>query len=954
MYTPLKVTTDYSLLKSLIKIPDLITFLLSKKITSCAICDENLYGSLDFYNACKKSAIKPIIGLCITLNDCELYLYAKNYNGYKNLLKIHTIKETRDIAIVDLEKYRSDIALIIPYKSISLKESLSFYSDLYIGYSNAFEKNNAQILTNDVLYVNDIRSLYLKDLKYLNYLDDLRKEVRKDYANNYYMETDLVDTLILDKFVSSIDLEIPQGKRYIPEYNPNIDAKAFLRNLSLKGLAKRLNNHVPQYYLDRLQYELDVISKMGFVNYFLIVYDYVLFAKKNAILVGPGRGSAAGSLVSYSIGITDIDPLKYNLLFERFLNPARITMPDIDIDFDASKREEVISYVKNRYGKENVALGLTFNTLKTKLVIREVGKLLKVDDLLIDRFTHSLDATKHLKDNIHLPNVSKYLSSYKNLKEVYEISLHLEGLKKNVSTHAAGVVISSVPLDEVIPTHISNGELITGVAMEYLEDIGLLKMDFLGLKNLTTIADIKKMIGKDVLKNIDLNDHKVYELFASAKTDGIFQFETPAMKNLIIKLKPRNFNDLIAGVALGRPGPKEHAASFIRRRNNEEKITYIHEDLRGILAETYGILIYQEQIIAILVKIGGYTLGEADLIRRAVSKKKEEVLIKEREKFVNRAIAKSYTKEVSMAIYDLIVKFASYGFNKSHSVAYALIAYQMAYLKTYYPAYFFAELLNDSSSGKNTYYFAYLKSKGIKFYKPSINNTNTDYYIKDNKLIMPLWIIKNINNDIAKKIIAAQDGGYTDIFDFAYKTKDFMSPGIMEILIKAGAMDTFSLNHQTLINNTASAMNYGALQDELGLISKPILVEYPEYSSDILRQDELNSYGFYITNHPASIYLANEYMKLFTIKDYAYKRVKCAILVDKIKTIKTKNNDTMAFFSGSDETGVADFTVFPKIYKQFESVQEGELLIIGGEVQRRFDKYQIIVNNIKRMGGLNE
>ena len=955
MYTPLKVTTDYSLLKSLIKIPDLINFLLSKKITSCAICDENLYGSLDFYRACQKNSIKPIIGLCITLNDCELYLYAKNYNGYKNLLKIHTIKETRSLAIIDLEKYHHDIAVIIPYKSIALKDSLTFYDDLYIGYSNAYEKNNASIITDKILYVNDLRALSLRDVKYLNYLDDLRKEPRKAYDNNYYMEDVIVDTKALDDFVSTIDLKIPTDKRYIPEYNPNIDAAAFLKTLSLKGLAKRLNNQVPKPYLDRLNHELAIISKMGFVNYFLIVYDYVLFAKKNNILVGPGRGSAAGSLVSYSIGITDIDPLKYNLLFERFLNPARVTMPDIDIDFDASKREEVIDYVKKRYGQENVALGLTFNTLKTKLVIREVGKLLKVDDLLIDRFTHTLDATKSLKDNLHILNVSKYLSSYKNLKEVYEIALHLEGLKKNVSTHAAGVVISSVPLDEVIPIHISNGELITGVAMEYLEDMGLLKMDFLGLKNLTTIANIKKMIGHDVLKNIDLNDPKVYELFSSAKTDGIFQFETPAMKNLIIKLKPRNFNDLIAGVALGRPGPKEHAASFIRRRNNEEEITYIDEDLKDILKETYGILIYQEQIIAILVKIGGYTLGEADLIRRAISKKKESVLLEEREKFITRAMNRSYSKEVSTAIYDLIVKFASYGFNKSHSVAYALIAYQMAYLKTYYPAYFFAELLNDSSNNtKNTYYFAYLKSKGIKFYKPSINNTNTDYFIKDNKLIMPLWIIKNINMDITKKIISARGDSYTDIFDFAYKTRDFMSAGIMEILIKSGAMDTFALNHQTLIKNIESAMNYGALQDDLGLIAKPLLVEYPEYSSEILRQSELDSYGFYITNHPASIYLASEYMKLATIKEHAYKKVKCAVLVDKIKTIKTKNNDTMAFFSGSDETGIADFTVFPRIYEQFSHVLEGELLIIQGEVQRRFDKYQIIVNNIKRMGGLNE
>ena len=947
MYAPLKVTTDYTLLKSLIKIPDLITFLVSNKISACAICDENLYGALDFYKSCKNNNIKPIIGLSVLLNDLDIYLYAINYDGYKNLLKIHTIIETRSLGIVDLEELKDNILCIIPYKSTELWKNLSFFKYLYIGFSNLFEKNNALILTSNIVYVNDLRALKLEDVKYLNFLDDLRKETRLDYSNNYYQIKDFIDSEKIEKIVNLIDLEIPHDKRYIPEYKPNIDAAAFLKNLSLKGLNKRLNGNIPASYLERLNYELSVIDKMGFVNYFLIVYDYVLYAKKHDILVGPGRGSAAGSLVSFSIGITDIDPIKYNLLFERFLNPSRVTMPDIDIDFDATKRGMVIDYVKEKYGEKKVALGLTFNTLKSKLVIREVGKLLHVDNTLIDRFAKVIDAHLSLKDNLKNEYVKKYLNTYKELKPVYEVSIKLEGIKKNISTHAAGVVISSIDLDEVIPVHISNGELITGSTMEFLEDIGLLKMDFLGLKNLTMIASITKMIGQDVLKDIDLNDKKVYELFINAKTDGIFQFETPAMKSLLVKLKPTCFNDLIVAVALGRPGPKEQAPSFIKRRNNEERITYIHPDLENILHETYGILIYQEQIIAILVKIAGYNLAEADLIRRAVSKKKESVLLSEKEKFVKRAISKGYTKDVAVDIYNLIVKFASYGFNKSHSVAYALIAYQMAYLKTYYPAHFFTQLLNDGNNTKNTYYFAYLKSKGIKFFKPNINNTNLDYYINDNKLFMPLWIIKNINLDLTKKIISSRGNGYTDIFDFAYKTKDFMTKGIMENLIRAGAMDNFSLNHQTLINNIDAALNYGWLADPDGLIPKPLIVEYNEYNSDILRSDELNSYGFYITNHPASIYLSKEYMKISMMKNYAYKKIKTVVIVEKISKIKTKKNEDMAFFTGSDETGIADFTVFPKVYDLFKSVKNNDLVMVLGEVQQRFDKYQIVVNNIK-------
>ena len=947
MYAPLKVTTDYTLLKSLIKIPDLITFLVSNKISACAICDENLYGALDFYKSCKNNNIKPIIGLSVLLNDLDIYLYAINYDGYKNLLKIHTIIETRNLGIVDLENYKDNVLCIVPYKSIEFWKNLSFFEYLYIGFSNLFEKNNALILTENVVYVNDLRALKLEDIKYLSYLDDLRKEARIDYANNYYQIPEFIDGEKIEKIVNLINLEIPHDKRYIPKYNPNIDDAAFLRSLSLKGLTKRLNGNIPKNYLDRLNYELSVIEKMGFVDYFLIVYDYVLYAKKHDILVGPGRGSAAGSLVSFSVGITDIDPIKYNLLFERFLNPSRVTMPDIDIDFDATKRNIVINYVKEKYGEKNVALGLTFNTLKSKLVIREVGKLLRIDNTLIDRFAKAIDASLSLKDNLKNEYVKKYLNSYKELKIVYEVSLKLEGIKKNISTHAAGVVISSVYLDEVIPVHISNGELITGTTMEFLEDIGLLKMDFLGIRNLTMIASILKMIGQDVLKNIDLNDKKVYELFINAKTDGIFQFETPAMKSLLVKLKPNCFNDLIVAVALGRPGPKEQAPSFIKRRNKEEGITYIHPDLESILKETNGILIYQEQIIAILVKIAGYNLAEADLIRRAVSKKKESVLISEKEKFVKRAINNGYTENVANAIYDLIVKFASYGFNKSHSVAYALIAYQMAYLKTYYPAHFFTQLLNDGNNTKNTYYFSYLKSRGIKFFKPSINNTNVDYYISDNKLFMPLWIIKNIKLDLTKKIIAARGNGYTDIFDFAYKTKDFMTKGIMENLIRAGAMDNFSLNHQTLINNIDSALNYGELADPDGLIPKPLIVEYNEYGSDVLRSDELNSYGFYITNHPASIYLSPEYMKISTMKNYAYKKIKSVVIVEKISKIKTKKNEDMAFFTGSDETGIADFTVFPKTFDFFKDIKIGDLVMVLGEVQQRFDKYQIVVNNIK-------
>ena len=955
MYTPLKITTDYSLLKSLIKIPDLINFLNVKNIKSCAICDDNLYGSLEFYTKCKKNNIKPIIGLEIEINNKKVYLYAKNYDGYKNLLKIHTVKEEREVGIVDLEKYKDNILIIIPFKSIELFKHLQFFEYIYIGFSNIYEKNNALLLTNNVLYVNDIKVLDEKKVKYFKYLDMLRKEKESDYTNNYYKEESIIDKEKIEEFVNLIDLQIPNNKRYIPVYNKNIDSFMFLKSLAIKGLKKRLNEDVPDAYKKRLNYELEIIKNMGFVDYFLVVYDYVLYAKKNNILVGPGRGSAAGSLVSYVIGITDIDPLKYNLLFERFLNPARVTMPDIDIDFDAMKRDMVIKYVKEKYGYENVALGLTFGTLKSRSVIREIAKLLKVNNELVDNFCKVIDPSKDLRENLKINVVKEYLNNYTILKKVYEIAFNFEGIKRNFSIHAAGVVISNIKLDEVIPIKIKDGEIITGVPLDYLENIGLLKMDFLSLKNLTTMSNILNMLPENPLKNIDLEKKEVYELFKSGKTEGIFQFETASMKNLIAKLKPNCFNDLVVAIALDRPGPKEFVNTFIRRKNKLEETKYIHKDLESILKETYGIIIYQEQIIAILVKIAGYTNQEADLIRRAISKKKEEDIIKEREKFIEKTVKRNYSYEIANQIYDLIVKFAGYGFNKSHSVSYAIISYQMAYLKTFYPEYFIIELLNDSpkSNQMNTY-FSYLKSKNIKFYKPSINNSKLNYYIENKKLMMPLWLIKGISKEISQKILNNKKDGYTDIFDFTYKNKDFINEEIMKQLINAGAMSSFMLNKQTLINNIDSAINYSLIADDDGLIKKPIIVMYEEYNEEILRNLEYESYGFYIKNHPTSKYMNKEYIKLHKIKEYLFKNIKCVILIDKITKIKTKKGEDMAFIRGSDETDVCEFTVFPNRYKLLENINENTIIEVSGSVEKRFDKYVIIVNNIKRMGGLHE
>ncbi len=944
MYIPLKVTTDYTLLKSLIKVPNLISFLSEKNIDTCGICDENLYGVLEFYYACKKNNIKPIVGLDVIIDDLNIYLYAMNFDGYKNLLKIHTLKEKNELILDDLSVYKDSILCIVPFKSKELFDKLKFFNNLYISYNNSLERLNALTITSNVLYINDLKALKKDDVLFFAYLDKLRKEEVGMYEQNYYFVPE-IDLGKIDEVVSLLNLELKFNKKYIPKYKDDIDSSSFLHDLCFKGLTKRLNGKVPDIYLKRLNYELKIINEMGFVDYFLIVYDYVLYAKRHDILVGPGRGSAAGSLVSYSIGITEIDPLKYNLLFERFLNPERVTMPDIDVDFDALKREEIIEYVRNRYGDKNVALGLTFTTLKSKLVLREIGKLLKINDTLLDNFIKCINGNICLKDNLTNENIKKYLNNYNELKKLYNISMHLEGLKKNTSTHAAGVVISSTNLDEIIPIHYENNTLITGVTMDYLESIGLLKMDFLALKNLTTIKNILDEVGKDALKNIDLNDKAVLNLFSTGKTEGIFQFETSLMRNLIRKLNPSSFNDLVASLALGRPGALEEADEYIARKNGKKEITYIHKDLEPILKDTYGIILYQEQIIAILGKIGGYSLAEADIIRRAISKKKESVINAEKEKFINGAIGKGYDRSVATLIYDLIVKFASYGFNKAHSVAYARISYDMAYLKVKYPEYFIIEMINNKDNEKFAKLVLFLKNKGIKLEKPDVNLSHNKFYISGKELIMPLWQIKGIPENLSEKIIENRKDGYTDFFDFVCKNKKILNENILNTLINAEALRSFNLNERTLVENIAVALNFAEIDDEL--IKRPVIIELDDYSDEVKRNNELESFGYFITNHPASKY--QNVMKLEMLEKYLFKNIKCVVLVNRISNIKTKKNENMAFISASDETGTCDFTIFPKNMNLINDLKIGDLVEINGNVSKRFDKVSIIVNNIKKV-----
>ncbi len=934
---PLKITTEYSLLKSLIKLPDLISFLNENNIKECAICDENLNGFMDFYLKCKENNIKPIIGLDTVYESMHIYVYAKNYLGYQELLKIDYLKDNMNLSYLE----NSNLLVIIPFKSIDIYEKLKYKDNVYIGFCNDIEKNNALLICDKIVYVDNVRCLFKKDISYLKYLKMLNDNfVYND--NAYYKTSSFEDIQTTNEFSKQINLEIPFDKKYIPKFNNSDNNYEYLKKLCILGLNKRFNGKVSNKYKERILYELDVINKMGFVDYFLIVYDYVLYAKKNDIFVGPGRGSAAGSLVSYSLGITNIDPIKYDLLFERFLNINRKKMPDIDIDFESDKRINMIEYVKNKYGFDKVAVGLTFNNYKAKLILRDLAKLLKVDSNVFDKFIKNINSSLSLKENYQNEKVKKYIEMYSELKNLYDISYHLEGLKKNTSTHAAGVIISSEKLGKIIPISNEDGTLKTGIEMPYLEKMGLLKMDFLALEKLNIISKVSKKIKNFNINNIPLDDKKTLKIFYDADTDDIFQFESSYAKSVLDKLKITSFNELTVSLALVRPGANKQIDEYLK--NKKEGIN-LAGDLTDILGSTYGTIIYQEQVMKIFEKVGGYSLFEADDIRVAISKKKEDIINAQHDKFVSGGIKNGYSKEFVEKLFNKIKEFGGYGFNKSHSVAYALVSYQMAYLKANYPKEFMFYLLeNNKDISKCEKILSSLKNSGYKLLKPNINYSIDKYAEKNGYILLPLNIIRGLNDDIISKIIRVRENGFNDIFDFFVKTNSFLNKETYLILIKSGALDIFKINKQTMIKNIDVILNYASIySDGLG---KPILTKYPEYDDTTLREFEILSYGMYITNHPCSKY--KDVIKVENIKNYLFKNINMVLLIKSIRNIKDKKGGEMAFLECEDETGKVNLTMFSSLYAKNNDLKVNELIRVNVKVSKRFDKLNVLVNNIKR------
>lgn len=1009
----LHVRSQYSLLKGTMSLSTIVDNAKKKGITAICLSDfHSMHSAFSFYKQCVLNNIKPLIGLevRVSIGEDSFYvnLIAMNYEGYQDLLKLSSAISIESMDSVPLERlkdYVENCYVILMnggnYEKAliqEIKEELEKYIALMASLPHAaiglchgdspLQRKRHDVLIELASKYNLLtpalsRILYEKEgdeelLQILRAIDEGKilatlsptKERGRFFRGKDEMEA-LYDFKAIEDastIASLCNVELKGNVNTLPKFPlaNNVESATYLRQLCYVGLKKRLNNKVPKNYEERLNFELSVIESMHFADYFLIVYDYVRYARTQGILVGAGRGSAAGSLVAYVLGITHVDPLAYDLLFERFLNPERISMPDIDIDFPDNRREEVIAYVKNKYGEDNVSHIATFGTLKAKQVLRDVGRALEISTYDVELLTKKIPSNPNVKlAEVYASNTlfAQAVESKPSLKKLYALSLRLEGLPRHISTHAAGIIVADQPLVNSVPlVRIEEGVYATQYPVENLEELGLWKMDFLGLRNLSIIdgvlSKIKSLYGTDIdIMKLPLDDSKTLHLLHNVDTIGVFQLESDGMKNLLSKMKVSCFDDIVASVALFRPGPMENIPEYIKRKENNTYVS-IHPSLDAILKPTYGIIIYQEQIMMIAQTMAKFSLAKADVLRRAMSKKKESELIVLQEDFIKGSIENGYSKELATMVYELILKFANYGFNKSHSVAYGLIAYQMAYLKANYPVVFFESLLNSviGSEYKTYEYMEEAKRIGLNFLQFNVNESESVYKIEADGLRPPLSMIKNVgsvaSSEIQKEV--AQRGKFKDYFDFIARINTRkVNRKVIESLIDAGALDCFGHSRMTLITNLEEAIQYGDLvrieeEDQIrldfNLVSVPVLKVVADKTSEKCEREK-DVLGFYYSTHP----LVSK-KEALNIKSSiaACKKVRGKVMflgiLQRVKEHRTKTGELMAFMNVSDELDNVDIVVMPNIYRTIQGVKRNTYVMIQGVME---DRGSVLVKEFK-------
>lgn len=1026
MSVHLHVRSAYTLLNSTLRIEDIVNYAKTYGYKSVALCDYHvMHGAMAFYHAAKKANIQPLFAMEV---DCRLddeidfsfVFIAKDDAGYQDLMALSTLYNTQKNipSLEELRSYSKHCVVITSGNKSSLEAALIQenkeemlrllrilqiqFEDFYV----AIACNDSGLLKIKNLMLKqcaiqlDIPTTAMSRIYYGKSEDEESYKIvcainqgvsfddkTLDYSPRRYFRTPAEmaelyeedDLQRSDEIADKCHVEFQFEHANLPVFKNKLDisSEEYIRKLCTKGLAKRMAfQKIPQTYIQRLEFELEVIISMHYADYFLIVWDFIRFARTRGIYVGPGRGSAAGSLVAYCLGITHVDPIQYDLLFERFLNPERISMPDIDTDFPDNRRDEVIQYVREIYGEQHVAHIITFNTLGAKQVLRDVGRVMKCNPREIDMLCKQVPFTPKVTLAYAYDKNARFkqmVNSKPSLRELYALSCKLEGLPRHASLHAGGIVFSQAKIQNVCPLiEVDEGFCATQFTMEYLEELGLIKMDFLGLRNLTIIDEVVHEINEhidtplDIMK-IPLDDKKSYDLLCDVDTIGIFQLESEGIKNLIRKMQPRDFEDIVATIALYRPGPMENIPEYLKRREHPETVDYIHPKLERILKHTYGVMIYQEQIMQIAQVMAGFSLAKADNLRKAISKKHGDEIMQLQQSFIQGAISLGYTQDLAKHVYELIMKFANYGFNRSHSVAYGIVAYQMIYLKANYPLFFFRSLLNSviGAETKTSEYIFEAKKRGIKILSPSVNESRAEYMIEQEALRFPLVAIKNIGSAVCSAIVDEREakGLYVDYFDFIARiaTKK-INKKTVETLIHAGALDCFRINRASLIASMDDAFRYGDLvkiEDEnqimidFDLVSKPAYTQMSD-SAPLRAQREKEAIGFYLSTHPIASLREKVSKELEALIAIQHKKgqVKFLCHIDRTRQHRTKKNDLMLFANVSDDTGKIDLVIFPNIYIKYqELLVKGNYVLVEGNKE---EENSVLVNKLTRIESFNE
>lgn len=992
MTVHLGLTSSFTLMKSTIRIADLMQDLKKKGYTSCALTDHHvLFGAASFIKACKENGIKPIVGMEVNVlyheESVPFLLLCKTNTGYRHLIHLSSLLQSSNEKYCTLETFLqcADGCHVIAYgeggwadselvneqyeavnqKLQIMKQELPSF-DVALSYQEASLWKNRNAYLKRLCQRNGIHTVALNKIYYLNktdafgyrvlsaidrgvFLNDAslpniqgRYVVTKEEMEQLYEKDDLERT---DEIARMCVADYQLAKTSLPKYPlpSGINDQQYLTSLAYAGLKKRRNNHPEQKYLDRLKYELNIINKMGFSDYFLIVYDYIRYGRKHGIYIGPGRGSAAGSLVSYCLGITMVDPLEYDLLFERFLNPERVTLPDIDTDIPDNRREEMIRYVYEKYGEDHVCSIITFGTFGARQSLRDAGKVMGINDRSVDALARMIPSNGRMTLRSCYesePHFREKINSETNYQKLFQIACMIEGLPRHTSTHAAGVVMSLLPLESVVPTiQLNEGMKTCQFTMEHLEERGLIKMDFLGLRNLSIIDEIVCKIQEtepdfDIMK-INMNDRATYQVFQKANTTGIFQFESEGMKNLLRRMRPESIEDVACAMALYRPSASRHIPMYLENRNHNGKQTYHSEQLQAILKDTCGIMIYQEQVMNVARVMAGFTLGQADILRRAISKKKANILISMKEQFMRGCLKNGYSESEASSVFHDIEQFAGYGFNKSHAIAYSWIAYQLAYLKCHYPLIFYTALLNScvGNMTKTAQYIDECRKRKITVCYPDVNVSESSYIYDDASIILPFTVISTIGTQASSALIheRKQNGPYASYFDFVARAcLHSLSKTNLEKLIQAGALDRFGLNRETMKNALDDAIRYGELvrietdgisRINLDLISTPDIIHYKENEED-RNEEERDALGF--TLGPSLVAKMRQEMQLSVPVLSTISTMKGKIegfaVVRQVKEYRTRKGSLMAFTQISDETAQMEMRVMPRQYEKYNSI----------------------------------